>query len=430
MTAQSRILMIPRPSKREAMRPLLRTGRSKRGPGWKKQDNSCGTGHGGQAKKRSPERGAAARVVVARCGVVASTHRGTGLVCGSASLRLQPRPVGREALSAVCGRKAQPLRFCVRAGPCGDVLHLDVRSPGDEPRRAHLHGQHQCAWTGVAAALAAPVLLSVQRGSVGVVDETLAAVAQQSAELVQEVGAETVQVAGRAVSIIVLMLGSAPRRLWFMVRAVLNRLVHALIGNSLPAQLVELGGDWVRLDSKQSACGWAFLQEGACGRCDAAVRMAEQMGLASEGPRPAELRSRALQKGLAAFPSQECFSGLAAKSRELNCLIGLLYRGGSNSGRPQQLRPPRLSLRRPLRLRQQRRVRGATQGAEKAEVPGHGVRDVTYLAGDSYVAAGLAALGKARSWDQIYFKAYSFDAPSILDALEGMRTGSGVQLDR
>ena len=41
---------------------------------------------------------------------------------------------------------------------------------------------------------------------------------------------------------------------------------------------------------------------------------------AAEGPRPAELRSRAMAKGLAAFSAQECFSGLAAKSRELSCL--------------------------------------------------------------------------------------------------------------
>ena len=84
--------------------------------------------------------------------------------------------------------------------------------------------------------MAAPVLFSVQRGSVGVVDETLAAVAQQSAELVQEVGAEaarTVQVAGRAVSIIVLILCAAAT--WFVARTVLNRLAHALSGNSLPA---------------------------------------------------------------------------------------------------------------------------------------------------------------------------------------------------
>ena len=86
---------------------------------------------------------------------------------------------------------------------------------------------------------------------------------------------------------------------------------------------------WVRLGSKQSACGCkAFLQEGACGHCDAAVQAAVQMGLvlaapASEGDRPAELGSRVIARGLAALPTQECFSGLAAKSREISCLGGL-----------------------------------------------------------------------------------------------------------
>ena len=145
---------------------------------------------------------------------------------------------------------------------------------------------------------------------------------------------------------------------WFVARAVLNRLVHALKGNSLPATLVELvGGEatfavqgkrsqalhkvWVRLGSKQTACGCkAFLQKGACGHCDAAVQAAIQMGLAradlaapaSEGDRPAELGSRVIAKGLAALPTQECFSGLAAKSREISCLSGLLNRGGSSPG--------------------------------------------------------------------------------------------------
>ena len=289
---------------------------------------------------------------------------------------------------------------------------------------------------GVAAALAAPVLLSVQRGSVGVVDETLAAVAQQSAELVQEVGAEaarTVQVAGRAFSVITLILCAAAT--WFVARAVLNRLVHALKGNSLPATLVELvGGEatfavkgkrsqvmhkvWVRLDSKQSACGCkAYLQEGACGHCDAAVQAAVQMGLvrpdlaasASEGDRPAELGSRVIAKGLAALPTQECFSGWAAKSREISCLSGLLNRGGSFLGEPAATPAPAAAT--------------AAQGPRRnktlrAEPPRRAVHEVAYLAGGSYVAAGLSVLAKTRSRDRVFLRAYSFDAPPVLEALE------------
>ena len=150
---------------------------------------------------------------------------------------MPPRPFGRAA----------PLRFAaVRRDHFGHVLepvHAATSYTWAFARRVMNRIAHICtgnisAWAGVAAALAAPVLLSVQRGSVGVVDETLAAVAQQSAELVQEVGAEaarTVQVAGRAVSVITLMLCAAA--IWFIARAVLNRLVHALKGNSLPATL-------------------------------------------------------------------------------------------------------------------------------------------------------------------------------------------------
>ena len=44
--------------------------------------------------------------------------------------------------------------------------------------------------------------------------------------------------------------------------------------------------------------------------------------------------------------------------------------------------------------------------------------EVAYLAGDSYVAAGLDALAKAKSRDKVFLRAYSFDAPSVLEALE------------
>ena len=59
---------------------------------------------------------------------------------------------------------------------------------------------------------------------------------------------------------------------------------------------------WVRVANRQAACGCcAFLQEGVCGHCDAAIRGAEQLGLlsaqlagsSSEDPaRPAEVSSR------------------------------------------------------------------------------------------------------------------------------------------
>ena len=309
-------------------------------------------------------------------------------------------------------------------------------------RLAHICTGNISAWAGVAAALAAPVLFSVQRGSVGVVDDTLAAVAQQSADLIHEVGTEaarTVQVAGRALSVITLILCAAAT--WFVARAVLNRLIHALKGNTLPAVLVELiGGEatfavegkrsramhkvWIRLDSRQSACGCrAYLQEGTCGHCDAAVQAAVQMGLvrpeqaaaAPEGSHPAELSSRVIAKGLAALPDRECFSGLAAKSRELSWLSGLMKRGGSSPGAPAGTT---VALSVPASA-----AATAAQGprrnkASRADSTGRGGQEIAYLAGDAYIAAGISVLATAKSRDKVMLRAYSFDAPSVLEALE------------
>ena len=342
------------------MRPFLRSTRTKRGSGSKKRGHPSGgtpSRGGGKGKKGKGRAGAAAWLGV---GVVAATCRGTGLVRGPALSSLPPRPVGRAA----------PDRFAAFGRSRSDFVAGAARAATSYTwalarrvlnRLAHICTGNISAWAGVAAALAAPVLFSVQKGSVGVVDDTLAAVAQQSADLIHEVGTEaarTVQVAGRALSVITLILCAAAT--WFVARAVLNRLIHALKGNTLPAVLVELiGGEatfavegkrsramhkvWIRLDSRQSACGCrAYLQEGTCGHCDAAVQSAVQMGLvrpeqaaaAPEGSHPAELSSRVIAKGLAALPDRECFSGLAAKSRELSCLSGLLKRGGSSPGAP------------------------------------------------------------------------------------------------
>ena len=168
--------------------PCSVLGGPRRGPGSKKRDNPYGGTHGrstGQYFRGRGTKGGAAAWLSA--GVVASTYRGTGLVRGPVPLRLPPRPFGRAA----------PLRFAaVRGGHFGHVFE-PVRAATSYTcafarwvmnRIAHICTGNISAWAGVAAALAAPVLLSVQRGSVGVVDETLAAVAQPSAELVHAGG--------------------------------------------------------------------------------------------------------------------------------------------------------------------------------------------------------------------------------------------------
>ena len=181
---------------------------------------------------------------------------------------------------------------------------------------------------------------------------------------------------------------------------------------------------WIRSASKEAACGCkAFLQEGTCGHCDAAVQAAIQMGIvkadssaaAPEVEPPAELRSRVIARGLAALPTQECFSGLAAKSREISCLSGLLNRGGSSPGAPAATSVA-LAVPAPAAAtaaRGQRRNK-----APKPESSGLAAPEVAYLAGDSYVAAGLDALAKTKSRDKVFLRAYSFDAPAVLEALE------------
>ena len=168
---------------------------------------------------------------------------------------------------------------------------------------------------------------------------------------------------------------------------------------------------------QQSACGCkAFLQEGACGHCDAAVQAAVQMAAAaSEGDRPADLGSRVIAKGLAALPSQECFSGLAAKSREISCLSGLLNRGGSSPGAPATTSTA-LAVPAPA-------AATAAQGPRRNKTPraepsSRAVHEAAYLAGGSYIAAGLSVLAKTRSQDKVFLRTYSFDAPPVLEALE------------
>ena len=118
-----------------------------------------------------------------------ATCRGTGLVRGPALSSLPPRPVGRAA----------PHRFAAFAHSRSDFVAGTARAATSYTwalarrvlnRLAHICTGNISAWAGVAAALAAPVLFSVQKGSVGVVDDTLAAVAQQSADLIHEVGTE------------------------------------------------------------------------------------------------------------------------------------------------------------------------------------------------------------------------------------------------
>ena len=98
-----------------------------------------------------------------------------------------------------------------------------------------------------------------------------------------------------------------------------------------------------------------------------------------------------------------CFSGLAAKSREISCLSGLLNRGGSSPGAPAATSTA-LAVPAPA-------AATAAQGPRRnktprAEPPSRAVHE------------GLSVLAKARSRDRVLLRAYSFDAPPGLEALE------------
>ena len=380
------------------MKPFLRSTRS----GSKKRGHPSGgtpSRGGGKGKKGKGRAGAAAWLGV---GVVAATCRGTGLVRGPALSGLPPRPVGR----------ATPRRFAAFGRSRSDFVAGTARAATSCTwalarrvlnRLAHICTGNISAWAGVAAALAAPVLFSVQRGS---------AVAQQSADLIHEVGTEaarTVQVAGPQRDY------ADPVRCGNVVRCARRaQQAHPCTeGQHSPssAGCELIGGEatfavegkrsramhkvWIRLDSRQSACGCrAYLQEGTCGHCDAAVQAAVQMGLvrpeqaaaAPEGSHPAELSSRVIAKGLAALPDRECFSGLAAKSRELSCLSGLLKRGGSSPGAPAGTTVA-LSVPAPA-------AATAAQGprrnkASRADSTSRGGQEIAYLAGDAYTVGRL-----------------------------------------
>ena len=163
-------------------------------------------------------------------------------------------------------------------------------------------------------------------------------------------------VAGTAITLVVVILCGAV--LWYVSRAVANRIAHLRHGNTAApeARLSQLLGSeatfevastkkgvthkvWVHLKEETAACGCrAYLAEGRCGHCDAAMDTARSLGFlhaAQRGAGPAltdsirSTASDALAKGrvvLGLGNSEGCFSQLAAKSRGLSCFQGLAGR--------------------------------------------------------------------------------------------------------
>ena len=317
-------------------------------------------------------------------------------------------------------------------------------------------------WWGLAAAASAPIALQLHRGAVHVVEDSTHAVATISADVVEEIGhgaRRTVWVAGPAITLVVVILCSAV--LWYVSRAVANRIAHLRHGNTAApeARLSQLLGSeatfevastkkgvthkvWVHLKEETAACGCrAYLAEGRCGHCDAAMDTARSLGFlhaAQRGAGPAltdsirSTASEALAKGkvvLGLGNSEGCFSQLAAKSRGLSCFQGLAGRDlaaapadGASAAHAQSGFVQRAATATVARTPSRR---------NKGPVPAWSspVKEAEFLAGGPYVQAAQTLLGSGAAEDVIYIRAYSLDCPSCIEAIEAsLSKGAGVRI--
>ena len=153
---------------------------------------------------------------------------------------------------------------------------------------------------------------------------------------IEETTAQTIQVTGLIFKSAVLSLGIIV--LWFLGRAVTNRLVRAYHGNSLPTKLLEYKADgqttwevsgskgkhvvWIRLTTpRQSACACrGFIDSGTCGHIDAAVDQARTMGLVPARAVQLEEASTAKDRGAAALRGM----GVSGQSTEALCFTGMV----------------------------------------------------------------------------------------------------------
>ena len=317
-------------------------------------------------------------------------------------------------------------------------------------------------WWGLAAAASAPIALQLHRGVVHVVEDSMHAVATVSADVVEEIGhgaRRTVWVAGTAITLVVVILCGAV--LWYVSRAVANRIAHMRHGNTAApeARLSQLLGSeatfevasskkgvthrvWVHLKEETAACGCrAYLAEGRCGHCDAAMDTARSLGFLHAAQRGAgsaltdSIRSTAsetLAKGMVVLGlgnSEGCFSQLAAKSRGLSCFQGLAGRDlaaapadGASAAHAQSGSVQRAAT----------AIVARTPGRRnKGPAPARSspVKEAEFLAGGPYVQAAQTLLGSGAAEDVIYIRAYSLDCPSCIEAIEAsLGKGASVRI--
>ena len=317
-------------------------------------------------------------------------------------------------------------------------------------------------WWGLAAAASAPIALQLHRGVVHVVEDSMHAVATVSADVVEEIGhgaRRTVWVAGTAITLVVVILCGAV--LWYVSRAVANRIAHLRHGNTAApeARLSQLLGSeatfevastkkgvthkvWVHLKEETAACGCrAYLAEGRCGHCDAAMDTARSLGFlhaAQRGAGPAladsirSTASDALAKGrvvLGLGNSEGCFSQLAAKSRGLSCFQGLAGRDlaaapadGASAAHAQSGSVQRAATATVART-PSRRNKGPAPARSSP------VKEAEFLAGGPYIQAAQTLLGSGAAEDVIYVRAYSLDCPSCIEAIEAsLGKGASVRI--
>ncbi|CAE7261643.1 unnamed protein product [Symbiodinium sp. CCMP2592] len=113
----------------------------------------------------------------------------------------------------------------------------------------------------------------------------------------------------------------------------------------------------------------------------------------------------------------ECFSGLAAKSRELSCLSGLLRTGPAASGAASSalaLPAPDAAAAKAAPVGNRRNKTPSRSNVQAAS----GVTGCQYLAGGWYISAGVEVVDRAKSREKLYLRAYSFDSPALIDAIE------------
>ena len=455
------ILLANRAMDEETIQPLLRNKHKKRGGKRRREDATYGKG-------RDPwSAWADAR------------GKGQGKPKGRGKSDAKGKPKGRGkyawgayAAGIVAALQPRPSTSWVPAFPRGSArpppsVPLPPRTPlflgrGLLNRLMHALNGNINGWWGLAAAASAPIALQLHRGAVHVVEDSMHAVATISADVVEEIGhgaRRTVWVAGTAITLVVVILCGAV--LWYVSRAVANRIAHLRHGNTAApvARLSQLLGSeatfevastkkgvthkvWVHLKEETAACGCrAYLAEGRCGHCDAAMDTARSLGFlhtAQRGAGPAltdsirSTASDALAKGkvvLGLGNSEGCFSQLAAKSRGLSCFQGLAGRDlaaapadGASAAHAQSGSVQRATTATVARTPSRR---------NKGPVPARSspVKEVEFLAGGPYVQAAQTLLGSGAAEDVVYIRAYSLDCPSCIEAIEAsLSKGAGVRI--